>query len=200
MTTKFDNGSINFSNTPNPSPTTSSSDVKLYQENGTFKTIGFDGVSKPLVPQQEIKVAQVAVNTTEDANEFVLRIPSPNAKLQALEVALRNLIASKETELIDRVSEVAGALESFKESQLLANGVLDSNISDIENKLSETIDLVNTKVTDEDFSRLKTDFSKVIQNISNSIEKLVSKTELDKRIKGFDYLTPNSTIDGGVIK
>ena len=182
MASRFDNGSINLSNTPNPTPPNVSTDVKLFQENGKLKTIGFDGVSKDLVPPQTLKVAQVAVNTTEDASEFIIRVPSPNGKLIALEATLRDLIATSQANSKAALEDTLATIASLRDSQELANGSFDSSIKDLENKVSLISDEVNSKANQTDVTNslnaISSDLIKIVENINATLAIKATKGDL----------------------
>jgi hypothetical protein len=190
--TKFDNGAINLTNTPNPQPPTSSQDIKLFQENGVIKTVDWAGKVAPI--SSEVKVAQVAVNTNEDANEFTIRIPSPNAKLQALELALRRLVESTQANLQENIDTVQGVLKSYQDSQNLANGIVDSNLKEIENKISELNDLINSKVDAIEFNKqlssLQVDLGQFVTNINASLASKATKKELESGLREVKALIP----------
>ncbi len=182
MSSNFEKNSIRLTETPatKVSPPDSSKDIKLFQENGEVKVKDFAGNVKALVqPQQELKVAQVAVNTNEDATQYILRIPSPNAKLIALERQLLEIVAATKGELELSITEAVATIASLKNSQELADGIFDSNLKEIEQKISEIETLVNTKVSSSDFTALQTQLAQFVQNINTSLSSRATKVELD---------------------
>jgi len=182
MSSNFEKNSIRLTETPatKVSPPDSSKDIKLFQENGEVKVKDFAGNVKALVqPQQELKVAQVAVNTNEDATQYILRIPSPNAKLIALERQLLEIVAATKGELKLSITEAVATIASLKNSQELADGIFDSNLKEIEQKISEIETLVNTKVSSSDFTALQTQLAQFVQNINTSLSSRATKVELD---------------------
>jgi len=183
MSTNFSKNAINMSEVPATkvdAPTTSK-DVKLFQENGEFKVKDFSGKVSPLVPpQQEVKIASVEVNTNEDANSYTLVIPSPNAKLAALEKTLVALVEQTKGDLQLSITKALATIQSWKDSQELANGVMDSSISEIEDKVSEIDKVLAGKTDALDFSNLQADLATIVGNINNT---LATKKQLETAIR-----------------
>jgi hypothetical protein len=142
MSTNFEKNSIRLTETPatKVSPPDSSKDIKLFQENGEVKVKDFAGNVKPLVPPMELKVAQVAVNSNEDANEYVLRIPSPNAKLIALEATLRDLIATGDATLDSKIEVLRVAVSNFKIDEKQIQDLVNLASQDTYNRISDVTD------------------------------------------------------------
>jgi len=188
MSSNFEKNSIRLTETPatKVSPPDSSKDIKLFQENGEVKVKDFAGNVKPLVPPMELKVAQVAVNTSEDANEYVLRIPSPNAKLIALEATLRDLIATSDANTKVALESALASLASWKDSQELANGNFDASIQDLESKVSELINEVASKASQVDVTNslnaISSDLIRIVENINATLAGKAGKTEVAKAI------------------
>jgi hypothetical protein len=181
MATKFDNGTINLTSTPNPLPPQTSQDLKLFQENGTLKTVDFAGNVKPV--GTEIKIAKAEVNTTEDAVEYVIRVPSPNAKLEALEKNLNALIKTTSEANKAAIETALGTLNDWKSSQELANGVFDSALIELNDRLENINDSLNDKASKEELnssiSIIATDLLKVVNNINSALTNKASKSELE---------------------
>lgn len=186
MSSDFEKNSIRMSEVPSTkvAPPDTSKDIKLFQEKGKLYTKDFAGNVAPVTPeQQEIKVAQVAVNTNEDANEFILRIPSPNAKLQALESSLKALVSSTSEDFAAKVEEAKAEINSWRISQEAANGIFDNSISEIEQKVSEILSGLEGKTDKNDFTSLQSDLATIVTNINRQLASMATAKQLDSNIR-----------------
>jgi len=202
--TTFDKNSILMDGANNPSPPDKSTQCKIFldKSDNILKRLNFDGTIVPLTPEQTVKYYETKVEADADQAVFTFSVPNPNKLVQALELALRRLVESTQANLQENIDTVQGVLKSYQDSQNLANGIVDSNIVEIENKISELNDLIDSKVDAIEFNKqlssLQVDLGQFVTNINASLATKATKKELQASL--IDKLTINSIIDCGVIK
>ena len=76
-------------------------------------------------------------------------------------------------------SDLKGLVISYQDSQNLSNGIVDSSIREIEQKVSEIDSIINSKVASSDFSELQKQLAKFIENLNVTISSRASKAELE---------------------
>jgi hypothetical protein len=76
-------------------------------------------------------------------------------------------------------SDLRGLIVSKFDSQELANGVFDTSVREIEQKVSEIDALINSKVASSDFTELQKQLAKFIENLNATISLRATKAELE---------------------
>lgn len=203
MSSNFDHNSISLDavNASSIKLPDKSTQAKVYLDKATNKLmkLNFDGSNEPLSKEQEIKYYETKVEADADQAVLSFTLPNPLKLVSNLEVALKKLIEGNKQETLINFQETIATLKSYQDSQGLANNLFDSNIKDIENKVSELID---SKVSESDFevalNSIKSEFISILSNIQVSLNDKVSKSDLKNAL--LDKLSINSIIDGGLIK
>lgn len=187
----------------NPSIPEKSTQCKIFldKSDNILKRLNYDGTIVPLTPEQTVKYYETKVEADADQATFVFSVPNPNKIVRELEVALKQLIDGNHKEALSNFQETLATLKSFQESQNLANGIVDSDLRDIENKISELILLVDSKVSssdyDEPLNKLSSELITVIGNINNSLNLKATKRELESGLKEVKGLIPKIDIVAG---
>jgi len=172
-----------------------STQAKVYLDKVTNKLmkLNFDG-SIEEVGKTEINLVSSDAEVTPDGFEYKISVPNPNKLVQALELALRRLVESTQANLQNNIDNVQGVLKSYQDSQNLANGIVDSNIVEIENKISELNDLINLKVDAIEFNKqlssLQVDLGQFVTNINASLATKATKKELESGLREVKALIP----------
>lgn len=74
---------------------------------------------------------------------------------------------------------LTGVISSFQDSQNLANGIIDSDLREIENKISEVDDVLAGKVALSDFDQLQENILSFIKNINTSLANKATLKQLE---------------------
>jgi hypothetical protein len=195
--TDFSKGTINFNQVPasKVQPPASSREAKIFLDSdGVLKQMGFDGSVKPLSKEQTVKYYETKVESDSDQAVFTFSVPNPNKIVRELEVALKQLIDGNKQEALSNFEETLATLKSYQDSQNIANGIVDSDLREIENKLSDLISLVDTKVASSDFeaalSKLSGELVSLISNINNSLNLKATSSDLKKLESDLKKLIP----------
>ena len=137
----------------NPSIPEKSTQCKIFldKSDNILKRLNYDGTIVPLTPEQTVKYYETKVEADADQAVFTFSVPNPNKIVRELEVALRKLIDGNKQEALNSFQETLATLKSYQDSQNLNNGIVDADLRDLENKISELIATVDTKVASSDF-------------------------------------------------
>jgi hypothetical protein len=183
MATRFDNSTILFSEAHNPVPPNVASDIKLFQEAGELKIIGFNG-----------QVANVV--TTKQLQKLALSVSIPDVLLviKPIEINLKKLIdgtavTSKaallafQNELTQQLNKLPNeaSLQEIKDELNVLNGYLQDELKATDEKILTISSDVNTQATQ---------FLKYIVTLQNSLKLLVSKKELNDSIEAVKKSIP----------
>lgn len=167
----------------------SSSQIKkiFLDTDGVLKVIGFNGEIKSLGgPILTNKVAINQLNTViNPIVEFLLGLINVNEEITSEQLQVVNDVIKKIIEdtnvLNTKVDENASLVSSQIDSQLLANGIVDNNISEIEQRVSELINELKvagsnigllaelTQTNSNDTLKLNKDLVEFVQTILKKI-------------------------------
>jgi hypothetical protein len=178
--TDFDKNAINITHIPSSKvrPPSSSRDIKLFNEDGKIKTIGFDGKVAELVPEQP---PQVTLEGALNGEEISYVVKVPNAIVHTNK--LRNEVASALKNKVD----IASYNENIKK--------LLEEINKIDQKqVPESVALIKSlRVEISNLLNLKLDKATYEENLGRILEEINKVDQKQKHIDGFLQLTSSDS-------